>query len=101
MQMPRNEFSPAFFAAMAIISAFVIILIGGSAAYLVTQHEIAVNKQQQVQQSQVLEAKLCRTLDNLAALPKPPGTTNQAVTQWRDDLADTLSQLAPDVGCPK
>ena len=72
-----------------------------------TAHEVraagtAQHQEQAAQQRQgaVLEAKLCTTLDRLAALKPPAGNpaSNPARAYAQQEHA-VLAQLGPDVGC--
>ena len=63
-------------------------------------HEVKAAAAAQQRQGAVFEAKLCTSLDRLAALQPPPG--NPATNPSRafdDNQHAVLAQLGPDVGC--
>jgi hypothetical protein len=65
------------------------------------QAKFAVQQAAQQASGRILEQKLCSTLDRLSALKPPvgPASTNPS-RAYEQQLAVTLSQLKPDLGCP-
>lgn len=67
-----------------------------------TSHEVTSQEQAQQRAGQVVEAKLCATLQGLAALKPPAGSPGINPSRAYDQrLHAELSQLGPDVGCRK
>jgi type VI protein secretion system component VasK len=57
-------------------------------------------EQQQQAQGKLIDSKLCATLSRLAALKPPSGDAgNNPSRAYEQQLAMTLAQLKPDVGC--
>ena len=84
----------------AIIILLFLVLIMGFAALLSSYLEWYSYKNSQQTQGQILEQKLCTTLDRLASLKPPAGSpANNPSRQYEQDLAKLLAQLKPDVGC--
>jgi hypothetical protein len=63
-------------------------------------HEEGAWRGSQLRQSQMIERKLCVTLDRLAARKPPAGSAadnpSRGYLQWQHD---TLAELGPDLGC--
>jgi type VI protein secretion system component VasK len=60
------------------------------------------NKTQQQQQAQgrAIDERLCNTLDRLAALKAPAGSADDNPSRaYEQELAMTLAELKPDIGC--
>ena len=84
----------------AIVAMVVIVLLIDGVLLFWQSHETNVNNRAQHQSEQVIEAKLCRTLNGLAALKPPsgPAAANPArAFEQRQHLAFT--ELAADLGC--
>lgn len=72
------------------------------AGYLQYQHfkqQYQLVQQTQKKQSALFLAKLCATLDPLAALVPPPGPSSDLARQYLIRQHNVLAQLGPDVGC--
>lgn len=64
------------------------------------QRQAAAQQAAQRRQSAVFEAKLCTTLERLAALSPPPGNPASNPARGFDQQQHAiLAQLGPDVGC--
>lgn len=82
------------------IALLILVLIMGAGAvvssYLEWNHYI--NSQRA--QGQQTDSRLCATLDKLAALKPPSGSAGANPSRaYEQELATTLSQLKPDIGC--
>jgi hypothetical protein len=65
------------------------------------QRQAAAQQAAQQHQGQVLEHRLCTTLNRLGALKPPPGNAGTNPSRGFDQkLYLTLAELGPDVGCP-
>lgn len=97
----RREFSPTFYAALAIVCAFLVIVLSGTAAFVITSERIADNAAAQQQASQLLESNLCHSLNSLKALKPPPGNAQTNPSRAFEQAEHmVLAGLAADVGCP-
>jgi hypothetical protein len=87
-----------------------VLIIGGAnllSSYLQFQSFKSTQQQQfqqftatQQEQSKVIDERLCATLDRLAALKAPSGDVGDNPSRaYEQQLAMTLAQLKPDVGC--
>lgn len=75
-------------------------LIGVSMLYSVSYYHRSVAAQQR--QGQQLEARLCTSLDALAALKPPPGRPGDNPSRaYLQGQHAVLAELGPDVGCGK
>lgn len=64
--------------------------------------QAAAQKASQQRQGQLLEQRLCTTLDGLASLTPPSGATSDNPSrQYLAQLHAKLAELGPDVGCPQ
>jgi hypothetical protein len=83
----------------AIMMLLLTIFIGGAnllSSYF-EYHHFATSQQQA---TQTADAKLCATLDKLAALKAPSGSpVGNPSRAYEQQLAMTLAQLKPDIGC--
>lgn len=83
----------------AVLLLFLVLVIGGAnlySSYLEYRHFATT----QEQQGRAVEVKLCATLDKLAALKAPTGSAADNPSRaYEQELAMTLSQLKPDIGC--
>jgi hypothetical protein len=79
---------------------FLTLVVGGGNLWASFQinHSAQASRQRAAQS---VERKLCTTLSRLTALKPPPGNpvTNPS-RAFEQNLHATLSQLAPDLGCP-
>lgn len=68
--------------------------------FLFTAHYVNSSQASQQRTGQVIEAKLCTTLDGLRSLQPPPGNprTNPS-RQYLQGLHAKLSQIGSDLGC--
>jgi hypothetical protein len=94
----------------AVLLLFLVLVMGAGAivsSYLEYHHFEDTQTQQyqsfaasQKAQRLAAEAKLCTTLDHLAALKAPAGNVaGNPSRAYEQELASTLAQLKPDVGC--
>ena len=84
--------------------AFVVItlvnLLLTAAGYLYITHQDVVIRARQQRQGQIIERKLCTTLDRLAALQPPKGKRADLSRRYLMHQHQVLAQLGGDVGCP-
>lgn len=83
----------------AILLLLLVLVMGGGAlvSSWLEYHHFATTQEQQ---GRAVEVKLCATLDKLAALKAPPGPAGTNPSRaYEQELAMTLAQLKPDVGC--
>ncbi len=103
---PGRDITPG--AKLGIIGLLILVLLVGGGNLWATYTEVNSFKQQiaaqEIQQkaaNAIFGKKLCATLDRLAALKAPPGSaTANPSRAYEQELAATLSELKPDVGCP-
>jgi len=89
-------------AQMAAGLVLVLVLVMGGANLLATVLYVHDYQAGQKQQGQLLEQRLCSTLNTLAALKPPPGDPSTNPSRAYDQqLHATLAQLSPDLGCSK
>jgi hypothetical protein len=110
MTMPGDVTSSARY---AVVFLFCLTLVFGAANLVWTAHEVNAGNAARAREGQMIERKLCTSLDKLAQLHPPalglgpPSVTYDAsvyalVNELRDydqAVSKTLSQLGPDVGC--
>jgi hypothetical protein len=78
---------------------FLVLIMGGGAlvSSWIEYHHFATTQEQQARS---VDQKLCSTLDKLAALKAPPGSaTDNPSRAYEQQLAMTLAELKPDIGC--
>jgi hypothetical protein len=86
----------------ALIYLFAVAMLLGVANLAWTSHAVRAEQSAQRHQGQLVQRKLCATLESLAAQRPPAG--NPAVNPSRaylQGLHDRLAQLGADVGCPR
>ena len=84
----------------AIIYLFVLTLLLAGANLLWTGHAVNVNQSAQRRSGQLVEQKLCATLDSLRSLQPPPGNpASNPSRAYEQGLHARLSQLGTDLGC--
>jgi hypothetical protein len=77
-----------------------LVLVMGGAALVSSWLEYRHFETTQEQQARQVDQKLCATLDKLAALKAPSGSaTDNPSRAYEQELAMTLAQLRPDIGC--
>jgi hypothetical protein len=65
-------------------------------------HAVHDSQAAQQRQGQQVLAKLCATLDRLAALKPPSGSAASNPSRaYEQQLHATLAQLSPDIGCSR
>jgi hypothetical protein len=92
----------------AVVVLFLITVLSSASGWFWQAHETrqataAQHREQAAQQrqGQLLEQKLCTTLNRLAALKPPQGDPAQNPARAFDqEQHAVLAQLGPDVGCP-
>lgn len=83
----------------AILLLVLVLVMGGGAliSSWLEYHHFATTQEEQ---GRMVEVKLCATLDKLAALKAPSGPAGTNPSRaYEQELAMTLAQLKPDVGC--
>lgn len=100
-------------ARQAVVVLFALMVAVGVVNLLFTVHYVhatqaaaarqaAAEQAAQRREGAVVEQKLCTTLAALAALAPPPGPALANPSRgYEQDLARTLAQLGPDIGCRK
>ena len=89
---------------------FLVLIMAGAnllSSYFEYHHFAATQQQQyrdftaqQQQQNKALDERLCATLDRLAALKPPTGSpVGNPSRAYEQQLAKTLAELKPDIGC--
>jgi hypothetical protein len=83
----------------AILLLALVLIMGGGAllSSWLEYHHFATTQQQQ---GRLIDARLCATLSKLAALKPPAGSAKDNPSRaYEQQLAMTLAQLRPDIGC--
>lgn len=84
----------------ALCALVLLTLIVGGGNLWASWDEVHAYQAAQQRQSQVLEAKLCRTFGALAALKPPPGNPAANPSRaYEDRLHAALDDLGADLGC--
>jgi hypothetical protein len=85
----------------AFVALVVLSLAVGAVAILFSVSYYHREQDAQRHQGQLLEQRLCTTLDRLAALKPPPGDPGSNPARGFDQQQHAvLAELGPDVGCP-
>jgi type II secretory pathway pseudopilin PulG len=95
-----------------LVLVLVVILINGTGLFWLAHEtrasDAARARQARTEQAaqrragQVIERKLCRTLDRLGANEPPPGNPDTNPSRAYEQQQHVIfAQLAPDVGCPR
>ena len=67
-----------------------------------TAHAVRSFQSSQQRQGELVEQKLCTTLDRLTALKPPPGPAKANPSRaYEQEMHATLDELGPDLGCGK
>lgn len=83
----------------AMFMLFLVLVMGGASlvSSWLEYHHFATTQQQQ---ARMVDQKLCATLNKLAALKAPTGSpTGNPSRAYEQQLAVTLAELRPDIGC--
>jgi hypothetical protein len=83
----------------AIVMLFALTVALSAASILFTVSYYHRSEAAQQRQGELLEAKLCTSLDALAALRPPPGSLTDLSRKYLEDQHQVLAELGPDVGC--
>ena len=78
---------------------FLVLIMGGGAlvSSWIEYHHFATTQEQQ---GRLIDERLCATMDKLAALKAPSGSAVDNPSRgYEQQLAATLAQLRPDIGC--
>ena len=90
--------SPALRRSLVYLFALAVVL--AALALVAVFHEQAASQAAQQRQGELVERKLCTTLDRLTRLQPPPGNPAANPSRAFDQkLHATLGQLGPDLGC--
>jgi hypothetical protein len=86
----------------AIVMLFALTVALSAAAILFTVTYYRAEQSAQRRQGELLEQKLCTSLDRLAALRPPPGSPGDNPSRaFEQQQHAVLAELGPDVGCAK
>lgn len=100
MSSPRGDKGMAPGTRRAFVALALLALALAAASVLISVNYYVREAGAQMRQGRQLEARLCTSLDKLAALKPPPGSPGDNPARGFEQAQhDVLAELGPDVGC--